>query len=196
MSKFNIILLLFFLKLKFLQSQNPKRCDFIKNNQFLEYCRGVYPQEVSIKYHDYWIKVGEPFILYRSKITQTEYIVSFKHSPLHNCKIIEIISTLNFTCVQHQQKDQELKPLFLNVALGACFPMNLYVTDDLLRICLHQNKRNEKFKKSSKSVLHYALDPELTSGGGVAVGVGIIGNWIWLIYHLSLKWLIAFMYLW
>ncbi|XP_037822123.1 uncharacterized protein LOC119610816 [Lucilia sericata] len=169
MFKFNIILLLLFVNLKYLQSQYSKRCEWIKDIQFLEYCRGVYPQEVAIKYHDDWIK-------------------------LHDCKIIEIFSALNFTCIQHQQKDQKLNPLYLRIALGACFPMNLFVTDDLLRICLHQNKRNEKFKKSSKSVLHYTLDPELTSGGGAAVGVVIIGNWIWLIYHLSFKWLIAFAY--
>ncbi|XP_065365461.1 uncharacterized protein LOC135958481 [Calliphora vicina] len=172
------LLLLLLLNVNLLQTQYTERCLFIKDNQFQQYCRGVYPQEVAIKYHDDWIKVGEPFIIYRSHKTPTEYVVSFKHSPLHECKIIEVMSAINFTCDPHQkqqqqQQDNKLIPLSLQKAIGACFPMNLYVMDDLLRICLHQNKRNEKLRKSSKTVLHYTMESGLTSDAAVGVAINV-----------------------
>lgn len=187
-----LILLLFLMNPDHCQTQYSPRCMFLKGNRFEEYCRGVYPQEFAIKYHDDWIRVGEPFVLYRSNSSPTEFVASFKQTPLQACKIIEVISTINFTCIQNHQQDK--KPRFMTVksAFGACFPMNLYITDDLIRSCLRQNRRKEKIKRSTKTMLVYTLkEPVLTGAVGV---IAANGNWILSVHHIVLRYLIVFVY--
>lgn len=182
------LILIFYLQFPLLNFHAHERCNFVFGTQFENYCQGLYPQEVLIKYHDDWIKVGEPFVIYRSLKTPTEYAISFKKSSIHKCEVLEVISGINFTCIQNQ------KPgiVTLENAFGACFPMNLYVTDDLLRSCLHQNKLNEKkFKKSTKTLLHYTLDGAvMVSGGASRFTIGTYdagGNWILIIFYIYLK---------
>lgn len=182
------IFLILVVKLECLSSLYSEKCKFLENNQFEKFCRGIYPQEVGIKYHDAWIKLGEPFVIYRSIKNPTEYVMTFKRSPLHACKIIQVFAADNFSCISQPPNSRILN---LDLALDACFPLNLSITDDLIRICLYQNRRSDNFKNSTKSVLQYTLN-ELLSSGTAAVAVNL--NWMLSVYQMSLKYLIAFAY--
>ncbi|XP_061397977.1 uncharacterized protein LOC133333708 [Musca vetustissima] len=139
---------------------------FIKYGTFERYCRGRYPQEVSIKYRDKLINIGEPFAIYKEVNTSSEYIISMKLSELHSCPVIHSSGPQSYTCVTSSTEITFLR------AMGLCHEYNLQIADELIRHCLKQNgRRHEAFVKPERQLLHYTLATNLKSSGTAVAAV-------------------------
>ncbi|XP_019891075.1 uncharacterized protein LOC109611983 [Musca domestica] len=140
------------------------RCLFIKHGTFEHYCRGYYPQEVSIKYRDKLITFGEPYAIYKEVNVSAEYLISLKLSELHSCPVIRSSGPQSYTCVPTATEIKFLR------AMGLCHEYNLQIADELIRNCLKQNgRRHENFVSPQRQLLHYTLVTKLeTSGAAVA----------------------------
>ena len=137
--------------------ERRQRCLFLINTPMEYYCRGLYPQEISIKYRDEWIYIGEPFVIYRSTKSDSKYLIIFRYCALHECRLVTIRNNIYSLCVPLKSLTDEPIKVHLSNATGICHMYNLYFIDDMLRICAKQNNFKEKPKSSTESALIYYL---------------------------------------
>lgn len=148
----------------FLARHKNVTCEFLLSYDVEEYCRGLYPQEILIKYHDEWITIGERFVIYRSTGIETAYLIYFKKCVLNDCRSIRVLNNNEYLCNQYSSLRNETILVTLSNATGICYDFNLYLVDEMLRVCAKQNRFKTNPKKSSQSALLYYLGDECSGG--------------------------------
>ncbi|TMW50385.1 hypothetical protein DOY81_004539, partial [Sarcophaga bullata] len=153
---------------QFILKAKQHKCLFLVDSPVEYYCRGIYPQEISIKYRDEWVEIGEPFVIYRSTQSDTQYLILFRYCELHECRFITFISNIYSKCVPFKTLTNEPVLVRLSNATGICHQFNLQFITDMLRICAKQNNFKEVPKNSTESAIMYYLGERTCSAITIA----------------------------